>query len=293
MSSSLTEYKQIHRGDKMPFKVIADSSCEVPQSHQDRCPVVTVPFKLYIDNEEIVDDANLDVVEFIDKMVKSSTLPRTACPSPVDFQAHFHESEPCFVVTISSKLSGTHNSAMLAKSMHEEKHPNHLVHIFDSKSASVGELLVALKVNEMAKLNFNPNEIIQQVTEYIDNMKTFFIAESLDNLMKNGRISRFKGTLASVLNIKPIMGADNGEIVLMDKARGSAKAFARMVELIVENAKQAEDKILAISHVNNPERANWLKAEIEKVCRFKEVIVVQTGGLSSLYCDNQGIIVAF
>lgn len=293
MSSGLAKHKQNRRGEKMPFKIIADSSCEVPQSHKAKCPVITVPFKLYIDDEEIVDDSKLDVLGFIGKMVKSSTLPRTACPSPVDFQAHFHEEDPCFVVTISSKLSGTYNSAMLAKSMHEEENPNHLVHIFDSKSASVGELLVSLKISELAQLNFNPNEIIQQVTEYIDNMKTFFIAESLDNLMKNGRISRLKGTLASVLNIKPIMGADNGEIILMDKARGSAKAFARMLEMIKDNAKQAESKILAISHVNNPDRANWLKSEIEKVCQFKEVIVVQTGGLSSLYCDNQGIIVAF
>lgn len=293
MSSSLTKFKRIRRGDKMSFKIIADSSCEVPESHKAKCPVVTVPFKLYIDNEEIVDDAKLDVIGFINKMVKSTTLPRTACPSPVDFQEQFDEEDPCFVVTISSKLSGTYNSAMLAKSMHEEENPKHLVHVFDSKSASVGELLVSLKINELAQLNFKPADIIQQVTEYIDNMKTFFIAESLDNLMKNGRISRLKGTLASVLNIKPIMGADNGEIVLMDKARGSAKAFARMIEMISENAKQAESKILAISHVNNPERANWLKAEIEKACKFKEVIVVQTGGLSSLYCDNQGIIVAF
>lgn len=278
----------------MAIKVIVDSSCEMPEELRGSHPIETVPFKLYINEKELIDDASLDVIEFIDSMVKSSVLPRSACPSPVEFQSHFEGDEDCYVVTISSNLSGTYNSAMLAKNMYEEEHPNKRIHVFDSKSASVGETLIALKIHELDQLNIKANELIQAVSTYISEMRTYFISESLDNLMKNGRISKFKGTIATALKIKPIMGAnENGEIFLVDKARGSAKAFSRMIELIVENAKHAESKAIAISHVNNPERANWLKEEIQKVCNFKQVIVVQTSGLSSLYCDNQGIIVSF
>ncbi len=278
----------------MAIKVIVDSSCEMPEELSKDNPIVTVPFKLYINNEELVDDASLDVIKFIDDMVKSTVLPRSACPSPAEFQTHFEGEEDCYVVTISSNLSGTYNSAMLAKSMYEEEHPNKRIHVFDSKSASIGETLIALKIHELNQLNVKAADLVQSVTNYISEMKTYFISESLDNLMKNGRISKFKGTIATALKIKPIMGADsNGEIQLIDKARGSAKAFQRMLELIVENARQVESKVIAISHVNNPERANWLKEEIQKACQFKQVIVVQTSGLSSLYCDNQGIIVSF
>ncbi len=101
--------------------------------------------------------------------------------------------------------------------------------------------------------------------------KTLFIAESLDNLMKNGRISKFKGKLATALNIKPIMAAtDEGEIVLKEKARGSNKAFKRLAQLVCENADNTGDRILAISHCNNLSRAKMLKEEIEKHCAFKK-----------------------
>lgn len=278
----------------MAIKVIADSSCEIPEALKGEYPYVSVPFKLYVNEIEMVDDEQLDVIDFIDKMVSASNIPRSACPSPVDFQNEFEGEETAYVVTISSRLSGTYNSAMLAKSMYEEEHPDKEIVVFDSKSASIGETLVVMKIHELNRLKVTGTELVESVNQYIDSMKTFFVSESLDNLMKNGRISKFKGTIASALKIKPIMGADeNGEIQLIDKARGSAKAFQRMVELIVENAKDAENRIIAISHVNNPERANWIKEELKKTCNFKDIVVVQTGGLSSLYCDNQGVIVAF
>jgi DegV family protein with EDD domain len=278
----------------MTIKVLADSSCEMPEALRQINPVISVPFKLYIDNEELIDNNQLNVIDFIDRMVKSTTLPRSACPAPNDFQDHFGGEDDCYIVTISSRLSGTYNSAMLAKSMLQEENPNKFVHVFDSKSASIGETLIALKIHELDKKNCSRVELIDQVNAYINEMRTFFVSESLDNLMKNGRISKLKGTLATVLKIKPIMGSDsNGEIELIDKARGSAKALQRMVELIVDNAKCSENKVLAISHVNNLEKANWIKEEVMKRCNFKDIIVVQTGGLSSLYCDNQGIIVAF
>ncbi len=278
----------------MSIKVLADSSCEIPTDLRGNEGIISVPFKLYINDVEMVDDEQLDVISFIDKMVKSSVLPRSACPAPNDFQVHFDGEEDCYIVAISSRLSGTYNSAMLAKSIYLEEVPNKFIHVFDSKSASIGETLVAMKVLELDKLNFKKETLVEKVNEYIAGMTTYFVAESLDNLMKNGRMSKLKGTIATALNIKPIMGADgDGEIKLIDKARGSARAFQRMLDLIVENAKNAEERVLAISHVNNLERAMWIKDELLKRCNFKDIIVIQTSGLSSLYCDNQGIILAF
>lgn len=278
----------------MSIKVLADSSCEIPAGLKGQDAIISVPFKLYVDDVEMVDDEQLDVISFIDKMVKASVVPRSACPAPNDFQVHFNGEEDCYIVTISSKLSGTYNSAMLAKSMYLEEVPNKFIHVFDSKSASIAETLIAMKVLELNNLNLKREALVEKVNEYIAGMTTYFVAESLDNLMKNGRMSKLKGTIATALNIKPIMGADGeGEIKLIDKARGSARAFQRMLELIVENAKNPEERVLAISHVNNLERAMWIKEELIKRCNFKDIVVVQTSGLSSLYCDNQGIILAF
>lgn len=278
----------------MSIQVIADSSNEMDNDLMEKNPVEIVPFKLYLDDMEIIDDENLDVIEFIENMIKSKTLPRTACPSPEEFMRKIKESGDSFIVTISSKLSGTYNSAILAKNLYLEEVKSKFIHVFDSKSASIAETLISIKIHELHNLGYAKNELVEKVESYISDMTTYFVSESLDNLIKNGRISRLKGTIATALKIKPIMGAtDEGEIELIEKARGSSKAYTRLAELIEEKAVNQEEKILAISHVNNPERANWLKEEMEKRCNFKKVLVLQTQGLSSLYCDNQGIIVSF
>ncbi len=274
--------------------IVADSSCDLNPEIADAVDVSIVPFKLYIEGEEYIDDKELNVLNFVSKMIKSPELPRSACPSPNDFMEKFQKAREVFVITISSMLSGTFNSAELAKNLYKEEYPDAKVHVFDSKSASIGETLIAMRVRELINKGLDFETIVENVETYIASQKTLFIAESLENLMKNGRISKFKGRLATALNIKPIMAAtDEGEIVLVEKARGSNKAFKRLAEMVSERAGNAQERILAISHCDNPSRAEMLKAEIEKHCKFKDIIIVQTAGLSSLYVDNQGIILTF
>lgn len=276
----------------MSYKIISDSSLDLNDALKEKLSVDQVPFKLYIDEEEYVDDESLDVINFISKMSKSAKTPRTACPSPNDFMKVFEGPASVFAITISSKLSGTYNSAVLAKNTILEE-VKKKIHVFDSKSASVGQTLIALKIKELADKEFDFDKIVDHVEKYIQGMKTFFIAESLDNLIKNGRIPSWKGKLAMALKIRPIMQAKDGNIEAYEKVRSSKKAFERLAQIIKEQATDVSDRILAISHVNNIERAEDLKARVKELCNFKDIIIVPTHGLTSLYCDDQGIIVAF
>lgn len=276
----------------MKYKIVADSSLDLNDELVKKIDIQQVPFKLYVNNEELVDDDQLNVIEFIEKMKKSAKLPRTACPSPNDFQKIFEGEESIFGITISSKLSGTYNSAMLAKDLLLEE-TKKKIHIFDSKSASIGQTLIGLKIKALADKGLDFEQIVEDVEEYIRNMKTFFISESLDNLIKNGRIPSWKGKLAMALKIRPIMTTSDGDIVLQERVRGSNKAFERLANLVKELAQDSSEQILAISHVNNLERAKSFKARVQELCNFKEIIIVPTHGLTSLYCDDQGIIIAF
>lgn len=274
-------------------KIIADSSLDLNNKLK-KLNVNLVPFKLYLGDKEYIDDESLNPLDFINDMVKYKGLPKSACPSPKDFLDKISEKKDNFIVTISKELSGTYNSAKLAKKLFDEKNSDGSVHIFNSKSASVGETLVAIKINELIEKKFSTQKIINQVEEYIENMRTFFVAESLDNLIKNGRISKLKGNLASIFNIKPIMGTNTkGEIILYEKCRGLKKTYRKLKDLVKENGGDMSEKILGISHVNNLKRATYLKELIEEECNFKDIVIMQTGGLSSLYCDDQGIILAF
>jgi len=278
----------------MSIKIIADSSHDMNKELKAKLDVEIVPFKLYIDEEEIVDDEKLDIVNFIDRMVHSAELPRTACPSPNDFMEHFKDEAEAFVITISAVLSGTYNSAKLAKQMYLEEKPEKKIHIFNSKTASIGETLISVKIRELMEQGINFDGMIKPVEEYIDQMKTFFISDSLNNLIKNGRIPSWKGKMAMALKIMPIMGADDeGNIKLFTKARGANRAIDKLVEMIEKSADDFSNRVIAISHVNNLDRALKVKERVMEVCNFKDVIIVQTAGLSSLYCDNQGIIVSY
>jgi DegV family protein with EDD domain len=274
-------------------KIIADSSLDINENLK-KLNIDFVPFKLHLNKKEFIDNEDLDVIDFINQMVAYPGVPKTSCPSPQDFLNTFDKTKNNFVVTISEALSGTYNAAVLAKKLFDENKSEGFIHVFNSKSASVGETLVAIKIKELMDQKMNRELLIENVEKYIENMRTFFVSESLDNLMKNGRISKFKGTMASLFKIKPVMGTNTkGEIILYEKCRGVKKAYNTLKNYVKENVEDASTKTLAISHVNNIERANYIKELIEKECNFKDIQIIQTGGLSSLYCDNQGIILAF
>ncbi|MBE0450214.1 MAG: DegV family protein [Clostridia bacterium] len=278
------------------YKVVGDSSTEVDQSFLDLYPTTIVPFKLYLDGIEYVDDQNLDVDQFVERMKKSQDLPKSACPSPNDFLEQFEgEEEEVYIVTISSKLSGTYNSAMVAKQLYESENPGKkFIHIFDSLGAAAGETLVARMIHEFKKQNLAKDELVAEVSRFIGEMSVLFISESLDNLIKNGRISKWKGLIASTLNILPIMGADGyGEIKLVEKVRNSNKAYIRLIEIMQDEIVKKGKKIVTVTHVGNWERANQIKEKISLIPNVDEIINLKCAGLSSLYADKKGIIVAF
>ncbi len=278
----------------MDYKIVADSSCDINSQIEEDLNIELIPFNISVDGREFIDDKDMVMEDLVKAMKESPNPIKTSCPSPGDFKEAYKDSENIFAVTISSQLSGTHNSATLARDMVLEKEPEKFIHVFDSKGASVTETLIALKIGELIKKNLTNKEVVKGVEAYISDMKTYFISEDLSNLIKNGRISKTKGLIATLLNFKPIMGADSeGNIELVENIRGSKKAFNRLVEIIGESKKDFKEKILAISHANALEKATNLKLKIEELYNFKDVIIVDTRGLSTAYVNHEGIILAF
>jgi DegV family protein with EDD domain len=278
------------------YKIVGDSSTEVDASFLAQYPTDLVPFKLYLDGKEFIDDAQLDVDHFVEAMKGSVETPKTACPSPNDFLEHFNgEEDEIYIVTISSKLSGTYNSAILAKNIYDSENPGKkVIHVFDSLGAAAGQTLVARKIHDFKRQGFTSEVLIKTVTDYISETTVLFISESLDNLIKNGRISKWKGLIASTLNILPIMGADgHGEIKLFEKVRNTNKAYQRLIELMQEGLTKNGRDIVVITHVGNYERANQIEEGVRQLSTVKEVINLKCAGLSSLYADKKGIIIAF
>ncbi|SHK47883.1 DegV family protein [Paramaledivibacter caminithermalis] len=278
----------------MNIKVIGDSCFDMNKELKKLSQICLAPLKISVGEKMFKDDENLDQRTLLDLMKKSDKPPKTASPSPNDFLERYKGEEDVFVVTLSSELSGSYSSAVLAKKMYLEDSKDKFIHVFDSLSASVGETLVGLKILELVHLDCKRNQIIERVDEYIKDMKTFFLLESLDNLIKAGRINKIVAKLATAFSIKPIMGStDKGTIRLVEKARGSKKALRRLVDLIGEQGERLEEKIIGIAHCNCFEKAQKLKDEIKKRYKFKDIIIVETAGISTVYANDGGIIIAF
>jgi DegV family protein with EDD domain len=277
----------------MVNKIVADSSCDTNEQLDLFMEVNKVPFKIDIDNRTFVDDKDIDMKDFVDTMKASPNPIKSSCPSPGDFKEEYGDADNVFVVTISKELSGAYNSAMLAKDMILEEMKDKFIHVFNSRSASVGETLVAIKIQECINDKLSNEELVQKVENFIENMRTFFISDDLSNLIKNGRISKTQGLIANVLNIKPIMRAtEDGNIEAVEKVRGSKKAFKRLAEIISETGLKFEDRIVAISHANALQKAQDLKDDLKKY-NFKDIIIVETKALSTAYVNDGGIIISF
>ena len=276
------------------YKLIAGSSCDLTEEMKKELDIDLVPFTIEIEDKQYIDDENIDLEDMIKNMNRSEEAVQTACPSPGSFLQAFGDHENIFVVTISSKLSGAYNAAMTARDMALEKDQDRFIHVFDSESASAGETLVALKIKEEIDKGKSREEIIENIDGYIKEIQTFFILESLNNLIKNGRISKTKGLIANVLRFKPIMSDDgSGNIELFERVRGKNRAFKRLIEAISEKGIITKNKRMVITHVDALEKAEGLKEEIEDKYDFKEILVIGTGGLCSAYADDGGIVLAY
>ena len=278
----------------MSYKIAIDSCGELLNEWKDDERIESVPLTLMVGGESIIDDETFDQKYFLKKVAACLECPKSACPSPERYmKAYECEADHIYAVTLSSELSGSYNSAVLGKSLFLEDNPGKKIHVFNSKSASGGESLIAMKIVECEEKGLSFEEVIETVDKYIEEMSTFFVLENLETLRKNGRLSRVKALVASALKIKPVMGSTpEGSICQFDQARGMNKAIVKMVELVGEKGINIHEKIVAITYCNCPERAKMLEEAIRERLNPAKIVVMDTAGVSSMYANDGGVIVA-
>ncbi|GFI24482.1 fatty acid-binding protein [Lachnospiraceae bacterium] len=277
----------------MKYKIVVDSCCELPENLKNDPRFEIVPLTLIVgDQYEKEDNMEFNQREFLDAVAACPECPKSACPSPERYQiAYETEAEHVYAITLSSKLSGSYNSAVLGKNLYHEKHGEKELYVVDSKSAACGETQIVYKLMEMEESGLAFTEIIERIEQFVKDMNTYFVLENLDTLRKNGRLSGVKALVASTLNIKPVMGADDGSIIQLGQGIGMKKALAKMAEAAIEQAVEAGKKRLMITHCNNLKAAECVRRHIEEKLHFKETLILDAAGVSSMYANEGGVIV--
>ena len=278
--------------------ILADSCCDLSPELLKKTQAKVAPLTITIDDTHYVDDGTVDIPPYLAAMKASKNPVRSACPSPDLYAEDIKAAEgDCFIVTLSSKLSGSHNAAALGAQLAQEDMPEKKVHIFDRESASAGETYLALMIHDLAAAGKSFEQIVETVEEKIRSMHTLFVLDSLDNLVKNGRISKTVALLANVLSIRLLMSDDgHGAIKNISKARGIKGALGQMVETCRKHTEglAAASQRLVISYCNCPERARQVRDMIREKCpAIGEIVMTPTSALSSMYANDGGIVIAY
>ena len=277
----------------MNYKIIVDSCGELTHRMKNSGVYETASLSMEVDGDVIVDDESFDQADFLRRVAASPECPKSSCPSPEKYMELYSGSEErVYAVTLSSELSGSYNSAVLGRNLLLEHKPEKKVHVFDSCSASVGETLIALKIEECEQAGMEFEKVVETVDKYIESQHTYFVLENLETLRKNGRLSNLKAFVATALKIKPVMGSTpEGTIAQLDQARGINKALVKMVDYVAKGAADSKNKVLGITHCNCPARAEIVKEAILKRIPVKDVVLLDTAGVSTMYANDGGIIV--
>ncbi|XHV67341.1 DegV family protein [Streptococcus dysgalactiae subsp. equisimilis] len=278
----------------MTWKIVTDSGCDLRslESQSKELQFERVPLTLQIGTEIFRDDDGLDIDNMMATMYQSSKAATSSCPSPDAFLQAYKGVDNVIAVTITGTLSGSHNSARLAKNDLLEDYPNANIHVIDSLSTS-GEIdLIVLELERLINLGLSFEEVVERITAYQEKTRLIFVLAKVDNLVKNGRLNKLVGKVVGLLNIRMVgQASKEGTLELLQKARGQKKAVSALVEEI-QKAGYKGGKVY-IAHANNPKICEQIS---EKIKAIYPDAVIQTGGTSGLcsfYAEDEGILMGY
>ncbi len=278
----------------MKWNIVTDSSCDLlPMSRGNgEIQISSVPFVISVGNQDFVDDEYLDAQEMLRAMEQEKAASHTSCPSPNAWLTQFEKADYIIAITISSQLSGSMNSAMVAKEMALEQNPQKKIAVIDSRSTGPELALCVEEIEKLIRRGTDFEDIVLHATTFLKRTKVLFALSSFDNLIKNGRISKITGAIARALGMWGIGGgSDEGKIVMEGKVRGAKKAVKALIEKMREKGFRG-DKI-AISHCDNSMLAETLKESILEIWKNAEIEILPTRGLCSYYAERGGLIVSY
>jgi DegV family protein with EDD domain len=276
----------------MSFKLVIDSCCELPKEYENDPRIEFIPFMMDVGERQVVDDESFDQKQFLKWLADYPHCPKSSCPSPERYMESFAntEADDIYVITISSQLSGSYNSAVAAREMYLENKAKN-IHVCDSEAAVSGEGRIALKLLELAEQGLPFAEVAQRLDAFRDEARTYFVLDNLETLRKNGRLTGVKALVASTLSIKPVMSASKGTIIQKCQAIGIKKALTKMVDIVIKERPDALVERLLIAHCNCLERAQEVKRLLEEKANYKEIVIVGCKGLSTMYANDGGVVI--
>lgn len=271
-------------------KYVADSSIDIYEYKGENFE--SVPLVIYTDENEFLDDGSINIKEMLDKLEKYKGRSYTACPGTEKWLNAFEGGDEIYVVTITSGLSGTYNSAMVAKEMYQKEYPEAKIEVFDSLSTGPEMEMAIEKIVELKQKGMEFEDICEAVKKYLDDVHLFFVLGSVHNLAQNGRVNKVVASAVGVLGINILGFADEaGTIKQVGKCRGEKKVVSSLMSKLDEMGYKGGK--VRICHVENEGLALKVQEAIKERYKDADIEYYPAGGLCSYYAERGGIIMGF
>ena len=273
------------------IKIITDGSCDLSHEVLNKFNINVVPLGVSFGEEHYTAGVDIDNKEFYAKMKDSKELPKTFCPSPENFCKEYQcEEDKIIVIALSSKLSGTYNSASLARDLYLSEHKEKDIRVIDSMTGSIGAGLLLIKAAKMISEGKDIDEIVEAIENLKEKISFYGTLETLENAIKGGRINPLAGKIIGALNFKAIVQIKDGVVKPIDKARGESNSIKKVANYITSSIEDTKDKILCLMHANCPEKAHKLLSIIEKTHKFDEVYISEVGTVMGTYTSEGAVL---
>lgn len=273
------------------IRLVTDSSADLPKELLDKYNISVVPLTINIDGKEYLEGVDLMPQEFYEKMCNGKELPKTSQPSPATFADFFKTLSgkgPILCLTISSGLSGTYQSACIGRDMSGQD-----VTVFDTLAGSLGHGLQLIEARKLAKQGLSIDKIVEFLDEFRRRSNILILLDTLENIVKGGRLSKFQGSIAKILDIKVLLEGVEGKVEIIEKTRGKRRFLMRTIDIIGERKRDFSDTVFGITHIDNLKDAEFLRDKIIKRYKPKDVIINYMGATMGTYAGKGGMIVSF
>ena len=217
------------------YTIIADSACDCPKSYLDKYNIDLVYFYISFDKENYLREIkDISIDEFYKKIVEPGVYPQTSLPTPQDYievmEKHLKNGEDIICVCLTSKFSGSYQSALNAKDILHDMYPERKIEIINSIQASGAETLVLLQLCKMREAGYPLEKAVETINVLKESARIYFTVDSLDHLQRGGRIGKVSALAGTILNIKPIICLKEGELIPIGKVRGKKKAVTEIID---------------------------------------------------------------
>lgn len=277
----------------MGIRIITDSICDVPKEYAERYGIKIMPLTVHFGDETYKDGVDLTLEQFLNKLEETEELPTTSQVPPLEFIEAYKEElalgNKVISVHASSKLSGTYNSAMIAK----EQLGGEDIYVIDTMGITMGAGMLVIKAARLAEEGMAPEAVVQEIEASKERLRHLLVVDTLKYLHKGGRLSLSAAVVGSILNIKPILTVKEGRLELYDKARGIKKAITFLLDTIKDNGWSLDGKVVGINHIVDLEHMKLLEEELSREYNIKEFIRGEVGSVVATHGGPGAVAIYF